>query len=74
MKAVVTAVLFNEMLHYECQDRVAPANILDRLNTSLEGQIDHAIFITCGITVLDITTGEVTLVILQRDLDKTPSE
>ena len=42
MKAVVTAVLFNEMLHYECQDRVAPANILDRLNTSLEGQIDHA--------------------------------
>ena len=61
MEAAVTAVRFNEMLRYECQNRVAPADILDGLNDSLEGQIDQATFITCCIAVLDVPTGEVTL-------------
>ena len=61
MEAAVTAVRFNEMLRYECQNRVAPADILDGLNDSLEGQIDHATFITCCIAVLDVPTGKVTL-------------
>lgn len=61
MEAAVTAVRFNEMLRYECQNRVAPADILDGLNASLEGQIDQATFITCCIAVLDVPTGEVTL-------------
>ena len=61
MEAAVTAVRFNEMLRYECQNRIAPADILDGLNASLEGQIDPATFITCCIAVLDVPTGEVTL-------------
>ncbi len=61
MEAAVTAVRFNEMLRYECQNRLAPADILDGLNDSLEGQIDQATFITCCIAVLDVPTGEVTL-------------
>ena len=61
MEAAVTAVRFNEMLRYECQNRVAPADILDGLNNSLEGQIDHTTFITCCIAVLDVPTGEVTI-------------
>jgi len=61
MEAAVTAVRFNEMLRYECQNRVAPADILDGLNDSLEGQIDQTTFITCCIAVLDVPTGEVTL-------------
>ena len=61
MEAAVTAVRFNEMLRYECQNRIAPADILDGLNDSLEGQIDKATFITCCIAVLDVPTGEVTL-------------
>ena len=61
MEAAVTAVRFNEMLRYECQNRVAPADILDGLNDSLEGQIDPATFITCCIAVLDVPTGEVTI-------------
>ncbi len=61
MEAAVTAVRFNEMLRYECQNRVVPADILDGLNASLEGQIDLATFITCCIAVLDVTTGEVTI-------------
>ncbi len=61
MEAAVTAVRFNEMLRYECQNRIAPADILDGLNDSLEGQIDHATFITCCIAVLDVPTGKVTL-------------
>ena len=61
MEAAVTAVRFNEMLRYECQNRVAPADILDGLNDSLEGQIEHTTFITCCIAVLDVPTGEVTL-------------
>ena len=61
MEAAVTAVRFNEILRYECQNRIEPADILDGLNTSLEGQVDLATFVTCGIAVLDVTTGEVTL-------------
>ena len=61
MEAAVTAVRFNEMLRYECQDRTTPGDILDGLNGSLEGQVDLATFITCGIAVLDITTAEVTI-------------
>lgn len=61
MEAAVTAVRFNEMLRYECQDRTTPGDILDGLNSSLEGQVDLSTFITCGIAVLDITTGEVTI-------------
>jgi len=52
MEAAVTALRFNEMLRYECRGRTSPADILDGLNESLEGQIDMATFITCCITVL----------------------
>ncbi len=61
MEAAVTAVRFNEMLRYECQNRIAPGDILDGLNASLEGQIDPSTFITCCIAVLDVTTAEVTI-------------
>ena len=61
MEAAVTAVRFNEMLRYECQNRTAPGDILDGLNAALEGQIEAATFITCCIAVLDITTAEVTI-------------
>ena len=61
MEAAVTALRFNEMLRYECQNRTAPGDILDGLNTALEGQIDPATFITCCIAVLDITTAEITI-------------
>lgn len=59
MEAAVTALRFNEMLRYECEGRVEPAEILDGLNASLEDQIDLATFITCCVAVLDVTTGEV---------------
>ena len=61
MEAAVTAVRFNEMLRYECHNRTEPAEILDGLNESLEGQIEMATFITCGIAVLDITTHTIKL-------------
>ena len=53
MEAAVTALRFNEMLRYECRGRTSPADILDGLNESLEGQIDMATFITCCIAVLN---------------------
>lgn len=59
MEAAVTALRFNEMLRYECENRTEPAEILDGLNASLEDQIDLATFITCCVVVLDVTTGEV---------------
>ena len=59
MEAAVTALRFNEMLRYECENRTEPAEILDGLNASLEDQIDLATFITCVVAVLDVTTGEV---------------
>lgn len=59
MEAAVTALRFNEMLRYECDGRVEPAEILDGLNASLEDQIDLATFITCCVAVLDVSTGEV---------------
>lgn len=59
MEAAVVALRFNEMLRYECHNRTNPAAILEALNTSLEGQIDMASFITCCIAVLDVPTGQV---------------
>ncbi|MBT3602292.1 MAG: SpoIIE family protein phosphatase [Candidatus Latescibacteria bacterium] len=59
MLAAVTALRFNEMLRYECEGRIEPAEILDGLNTSLEGQIDLSTFITCCVAVLDVPTGDV---------------
>lgn len=59
MEAAVTALRFNEMLRYECESRIEPAEILDGLNASLEDQIDLATFITCCVAVLDVPTGEV---------------
>jgi len=57
MEAAVTALRFNEMLRYECRDRTEPADILDGLNNSLEGQIETSTFITCCIAVLDTVSG-----------------
>jgi serine phosphatase RsbU (regulator of sigma subunit)/uncharacterized membrane protein len=59
MEAAVVGLRFNDMLRYECQNRTEPAAILDGLNTSLEGQIDMATFITCCIAVLDVPSGQV---------------
>ena len=59
MEAAVTALRFNEMLRYECRERTAPADILDGLNASLEGQVSTSTFITCCIAVLHTSGGAV---------------
>ena len=62
MEAAVTALRFNEMLRYEIRNRTTPADIINGLNDSLEGQIDPATFITCCIAVVDLPTGTVEIV------------
>ncbi|MBK35490.1 MAG: hypothetical protein CME26_08170 [Gemmatimonadetes bacterium] len=62
MEAAVTALRFNEMLRCEIRNRTTPADIINGLNDSLEGQIDPATFITCCIAVVDLPTGTVEIV------------
>ncbi|MBT4139651.1 MAG: serine/threonine-protein phosphatase [Candidatus Latescibacteria bacterium] len=59
MQAAVTAVRFNEMVRYECKNRIDPAEILDGLDASLEDQIGMMSFITCCVAVLDTHTNTV---------------
>ncbi|MDA0748838.1 MAG: PP2C family protein-serine/threonine phosphatase, partial [bacterium] len=59
MEAAVTALRFNEMLRYECRGRISPAEILDGLDDSLDGQIDPTTFVTCCIAVLNVQEGKV---------------
>jgi len=59
MHAAVTALRFNEMLRYECRDRVEPGPILDGLTRSLDGEVDDATFVTCCIAVLHVESGRV---------------
>ena len=59
MGAAVTALRFTEMLRYEFEGRDRPADILEGLHRSLEGQLDPGTFITCCIAVIDLASGHV---------------
>ena len=59
MEVAVTSLRFSEMLRCEGRHRPGPAEILHGLDTSLEGEIDTATFITCCVAILDLSTHKV---------------
>ena len=53
MQAATVVMRFSELVRYELRGKSSPADVLEALDRSLEGQIPSGMFVTCGVASVD---------------------